>query len=124
MDVEIYGCNTLEPSPLIGDYRSVVDAITVGYLYALEVCPPYNFDEKTSFHCLNLEMKEKFMSIERLNYLYHQFELNKIKKKKCPGCMYRESGLCPQSFIDLERCFKIAEAKRYADLAAPFWEST
>lgn len=112
-----------EPYPLIGDYRSVVDAITAEYLNALEGCPPYNLDEKTSFHCFRMQMKDEFMSIEMMNYLYHQGELNKLKKKDCPGCMYRETGLCPQETIDLERCFNIAEAKWYADMAAPFWES-
>lgn len=112
------------PFGLIGDSRSVVDAMTEEFLSALDNHRPkgYRFDEKTSWRICRMNMKEKFMSIQQMNYHFHQGELAKIRKTECPGCMYKKDGLCPEEEKDVERCWYIAEIKKYQDWAAPSWD--
>lgn len=104
------------PFGLIGHYKSVVNAITKEFLCAMDHYIPhgYEFDEKTSWHICRLQMKENFMTIQQMNFFYHQTELSKIRKNECPKCMYQEST-CPQEPQDLERCWRIAEIKKYDD---------
>lgn len=112
------------PFGLIGDYRSVVDAVTEEFLSALDNHQPkgYWFDEKTSWHICRMNMEEKFMSIQQRNFHYHQGEIAKIRKTRCPTCECNTLGYCPMEEKDLERCWYLAEIKKYQDWAAPSWD--
>jgi hypothetical protein len=109
---------------LHGHWRSVVDAITEEYLYALGGCGEYQFDEQTSFHCARMTLRDKFMTHAQINYLYHQGALQTFRNRECKACRYTTPEIpCKETEAEVEKCWQIAQDKWYADAAAPFWMS-
>lgn len=110
---------------LHGDYRSVVNTITEEYLLAMEQYRPhgYEFTILSSFQICLSSLRERFMAVDQRNYLFHKGELERFKNSECRRCQYETPEIsCDQSVAEIEKCFERAEARRWADLAAPSWE--
>ena len=109
---------------IIGHFRSMVNCMTQEYLSACAGYTDrgYDFDERNSRHICRLNLRDKFMTIDQINILYHIGEREKYRRTKCPACIYKRTTLCPMTDEDVDRCITIDEQKFYADAAAAAWD--
>jgi hypothetical protein len=99
-------------------YVTIVDRITQLYL---EACDGELSKYKDSFDLLRGWMRFEYGTPYIANYLYRLYEFYEFEYDVCMKC--EESGTyCEMDHNDVIACMERAEAKHWADLAAPSWD--